>query len=117
PYIRFYAGAALRTKDGYNIGTLCLIDDTPRHDFDEEALRTLKEFSKIVVRELELWSDKIRLGARNKMLQSIAEFSKFSLVHIKAQLASSSKHKAPWSPSPEAFTPFDDPVIQKCFDL
>ncbi|CAG8612895.1 4489_t:CDS:2 [Paraglomus brasilianum] len=117
PYIRFYAGAALRTKDGYNIGTLCLTDDTPRHDFDEEALRTLKEFSKIVVRELELWSDKIRLGARNKMLQSIAEFSKFSLVHIKAQLASSDKHKAPWSPSPEAFTPFDDPIIQKCFDL
>ncbi|CAG8519298.1 3351_t:CDS:2 [Paraglomus occultum] len=117
PYIRFYAGAALRTKEGYNIGTLCLVDDVPRHDFDEEAREKLKEFSKIVIRELELWSDKIRLAARNKMLQSIAEFSKFSLVHIKAQLESSSKHKSPWSPSPEAFTPFDDPVIQKCFDL
>lgn len=31
PNIRFYAGRPLRNAEGYNIGTLCIIDDKPRH--------------------------------------------------------------------------------------
>ncbi|CAG8792172.1 9974_t:CDS:2, partial [Cetraspora pellucida] len=45
PYIRFYAGAPLRTKDGHNVGTLCLIDTEPR-DFCERMRESLKDFAK-----------------------------------------------------------------------
>ncbi|CAG8466802.1 1787_t:CDS:2 [Dentiscutata erythropus] len=98
PYIRFYAGAPLRTKDGHNVGTLCLIDTKPR-DFCERMRESLKDFAKVVMRELELWADRLRLGVRNKMQSSLAEFSKFCL---ETQLAHGAEN--------------GDPVMRRCFE-
>lgn len=53
PNIRAYAGIPLETPDGYNIGTLCAIDDKPR-DFLPHEIEILRNFAKIVVNELEL---------------------------------------------------------------
>lgn len=56
--LRFYAGAPLTTHDGYNLGTLCVIDKEPREVSEEEA-RTLSDLAALVVDDLEL-----RLTAR-----------------------------------------------------
>ncbi|CAG8469785.1 11319_t:CDS:2 [Ambispora gerdemannii] len=124
PYIRFYAGAPLRTKDGHNLGTICLIDNNRREDFSADDRKVLKDFAKVVVRELELWADRLRLRVRNKMQTSIAEFSNFCLEGMKSQLVNketggiSRKRESVWSKSPEKEPPENgDQVMQKCFDM
>lgn len=43
PHIRFYAGMPIRSEDGFNVGTLCLISDQPRQlsDADKHHLTLL----------------------------------------------------------------------------
>ncbi|KAJ7671630.1 atypical/HisK protein kinase [Mycena polygramma] len=76
PNIRFYAGAPLRTHDGFNIGCLALIDDAPREDFTPRQRHTLKEFAAIAMREMELWRDKIQLRIRDRIQNSMEQFSR-----------------------------------------
>lgn len=56
--LRFYAGSQLRTADGYNLGTLCVIDREPR-SLTPEQVRVLDDLAALVVAELE-----VRLAAR-----------------------------------------------------
>lgn len=51
--IRFYAGAPLATRDGINLGSVCIIDQKPR-DPTPEQLALLKDLSVLVIDELEL---------------------------------------------------------------
>lgn len=69
--LRFYAGAPLTTHDGYNLGTLCVIDRVPRRITSEETA-VLADLASIVVDELEL-----RLAARRereRLEQTRADF-------------------------------------------
>lgn len=51
--LRFYAAAPLKTKDGFNLGTLCVIDVHPR-EFTPSQEATLKDLAAIVMDEMEL---------------------------------------------------------------
>ena len=51
--IRFYAGAPLTTRDGLNIGRVCVIDQKPRKPTPEQ-LERLKDLAVLAVDELEL---------------------------------------------------------------
>ncbi|KAF8072040.1 atypical/HisK protein kinase [Lyophyllum atratum] len=76
PHMRFYAGAPLRTTDGFNIGTLAIMCDNPREDFSPRQKHTLKEFAAIAMREMELWRDKIQLRIRDRIQNSMEQFSR-----------------------------------------
>jgi two-component system, cell cycle sensor histidine kinase and response regulator CckA len=50
--IRFYAAAPLKTRRGHNLGTLCILDTTPR-DLTPAQRDTLRDLANIVVDQLE----------------------------------------------------------------
>ncbi|CAN5794118.1 GAF domain-containing sensor histidine kinase [soil metagenome] len=62
--LKFYAGVPLRTPDGYNLGTLCVIDFEPRALTPEETTN-LEDLASVVVDELEL-----RLASRQAVEQA-----------------------------------------------
>ena len=54
PHIRFYAGAPLRTPEGYLLGTLCVIDDAPRTTLSADDRATLVDLAQLVMEKFEL---------------------------------------------------------------
>lgn len=56
--LRFYVGVPLRTSDGFNLGTLCVIDREPR-TVSEEQIEHLSNLASLVMDQMEL-----RLSAR-----------------------------------------------------
>lgn len=64
--LKFYAAAPLKTHDGFNLGTFCIIDKKQRF-LNSEQKEMLEELAGVVMDEIE-----IRLAAR----QTIKEFEK-----------------------------------------
>ena len=52
PHIRFYAGAPLINEDGFALGTLCVVDKSPR-ELSPEQTEALKALSRLVVGQME----------------------------------------------------------------
>ena len=54
--LRFYAAAPLTTPDGYNLGSVCLVDKEPRK-FTAADADMLTHLAELVMKELELWKE------------------------------------------------------------
>ena len=50
--LKFYAGAPIKTADGYTVGSICVVDKEPR-DFSEADQRVLQHLAAIVEDEIQ----------------------------------------------------------------
>jgi signal transduction histidine kinase len=78
PNVIFYAGAPLNSSDGYCLGTLCVIDNTPRK-LNKNQKENLKLLAKQVVNLLELRRKNGELlQANNEVLRLNKQLSAFA---------------------------------------
>lgn len=63
--LRYYAGMPLKTPDGYNIGTLCLVDQKP-NALNKSQKQALKVLADEVISRFELNAARAKLEALNK---------------------------------------------------
>jgi GAF domain-containing protein len=79
PNVKFYAGAALTSFDGHNVGTLCVMDvATKAVDASKAALLSVLAKQAIYLMELELAQKQLQhqvqqVEVRNKALMNIAD--------------------------------------------
>ncbi|RYD55809.1 MAG: GAF domain-containing sensor histidine kinase [Sphingobacteriales bacterium] len=78
PRVMFYAGVPLVTDAGYPLGTLCVIDNTPKNLTDSQK-ETLKALARQVVCLLQLRKRNLQLDESKKQLEEVnSELEKFA---------------------------------------
>jgi signal transduction histidine kinase len=85
PMIRFYAGAPLKDRDGFALGTLCVSDRVPRV-LSEEDRRLLSDLACVVVDELELWRTSLELRRANAEVRRADEAKTAFLANVNHEL-------------------------------
>lgn len=85
PRIRFYAGIPIKNKEGFNLGTLCVIDRIPKKLTDTQR-SALKSLSRQVTTQIELQLTSKKNAALNRTLSESVRFSKNIIDNIPAMI-------------------------------
>lgn len=72
PHLRFYAGALLKTADGFPIGTLCVLDHRPRTLTDVQV-RSIRVLARQVMAQLEQRGTTRRVAASEARQRAIMD--------------------------------------------
>lgn len=56
---RFYAGAPLRNKDGFVLGTMCVMSPAPCHDWTQQNVNLLSNIASTAMRQIEVRKEKM----------------------------------------------------------
>jgi two-component sensor histidine kinase len=85
--LRFYAGVPLRTSDGFNLGTLCVVDTKPRA-VNEDEIAELQDLAALVMDHLELRISARRAVARETLIGSEIEHRVMNSLQFVASMLS-----------------------------
>ena len=89
PKIVFYLGIPLITTDKYPIGTLCVVDKTPR-TLSESQIKMIQALSRQTIRLLEARKNNLELDLRKKVLEernkSLDSFARIAAHDLKSPL-------------------------------
>jgi PAS domain S-box-containing protein len=88
PFVRFYAGIPLLTKDNLAIGTLCIMDFKPR-SLDKQQQNSLSILSRQVISLMELQWNLKALTLQHQKMQEQKSFIEDSEIKLKAIFDSS----------------------------
>jgi two-component sensor histidine kinase len=92
--LRFYAGVPLTTSDGYNLGTLCVIDKEPR-TIDDKQIEDLKDLAAVVMDQIEMQlSARRAIGQAKLMAKEIDHRVMNSLQFVSGLLSMQSRSPA-----------------------
>lgn len=93
--LRFYVGVPLHTHDGFNLGTLCVIDRQPR-EVSAEQIALLKDLAGTVMDQLELRrSARAAVEARTALLHELNHRVRNSLQLVSTLLMLQARGAAP----------------------
>lgn len=93
PHIRFYAGAPLRTSDGYGLGTICVIDNKHK-ELSKEQMQSLDELRVVTIKYMELrraYIDREKSASEYKALEGRIGFMLNEIETKNAELQELSK--------------------------
>lgn len=90
PHVIFYAGIPLRNKDGFALGTLCVIDNVP-NSLDEFQIKAMKALSNQIIALFELRKKTIELENKAREIEDqnvmLKKFAGNAAHDIKSPLA------------------------------
>ena len=82
--LKFYAAVPLTTSDGFNLGTLCVLDKKPR-TLNETEQQILEDLAYVVIEQLELrLMTRMAIHSQNKMAYMITHDVRSAVCHIPA---------------------------------
>ncbi|KAK6581927.1 hypothetical protein PZA11_005624 [Diplocarpon coronariae] len=74
PHMRFYAEVPIHSPTGHVIGTLCVVDNKPRHESDWKGIDILKEIASSIMNHLDLVAMQRNLQQADRRLKSLGDF-------------------------------------------
>lgn len=101
PFIRFYAGQPLVSREGIPLGSLCVVDTVPRDSFDEDQRLALETLAEAVMALLERW----RLEESSDRYLAL---SKSEIAHLERrfQVLADAMPQLVWSATPDGLTDY-----------
>ena len=81
--IRFYAGAPLRTRSGFAVGSLCVIDTKPR-SFGEKERALLRKIADDLMSKVELECERVRTQPNYASVATVVTTSSLTGVEVPA---------------------------------